>query len=195
MMNSLMNFMPLTVIFFGWTFAAGPVLYWATQSVYSVVQQWLITGWGSLREWVPWLPEMPEHRRLGYRPPRSEDDPVVVSGDRSHLTGFSGWLQRWMEAKTSERMEMKAQQRAERSSATAPEEPETAPNAASPVVVTGQGKSNGRRGRTAPAADRKSGAAAADAEAAERARSESGSRAVVIQRGASSGKSNGTKRN
>ena len=46
-MNTMMNFMPLTVVFFGWSFAAGPVLYWATQSVYSVVQQWFITGWGS----------------------------------------------------------------------------------------------------------------------------------------------------
>jgi YidC/Oxa1 family membrane protein insertase len=47
MMNSVMNIMPLTVVFFGWSFAAGPVLYWATQSVYSVVQQWFITGWGN----------------------------------------------------------------------------------------------------------------------------------------------------
>ena len=68
MMNSIMNFMPLTVVFFGWSFAAGPVLYWATQSVYSVVQQWFITGWGNFIKWAPFLPELPEHRRLGYRP-------------------------------------------------------------------------------------------------------------------------------
>lgn len=100
MMNQVMNFMPLTVILFGWSFAAGPVLYWATQSVYSVVQQWIITGWGSMKDWVPGLPELPEHRRLGYRPPRSLDDVVVLGGEGGQAVkakGFSGWLQAQMD--------------------------------------------------------------------------------------------------
>src|SRR5215216_3176665 len=75
MMNSVMNIMPLTVVFFGWNFAAGPVLYWAT-----------------------FLPELPEHRRLGYRPPRDLDTVVVVSGDGQpvYAPGPMGWLQRKM---------------------------------------------------------------------------------------------------
>ncbi len=99
MMNSVMNIMPLTVVFFGWSFAAGPVLYWATQSVYSVVQQWFITGWGNFIKWAPFLPELPEHRRLGYRPPRDLDSVVVVSGDGQpvHAPGPMGWLQRKMD--------------------------------------------------------------------------------------------------
>jgi YidC/Oxa1 family membrane protein insertase len=98
MMNSVMNFMPLTVVFFGWSFAAGPVLYWATQSVYSVVQQWFITGWGNFIKWAPFLPELPEHRRLGYRPPRNLDEVVVVSGDGQPVYGPGpmGWFQRKM---------------------------------------------------------------------------------------------------
>lgn len=96
MMNTMMNFMPLTVIFFGWTFASGAVLYWAIQSVYSVVQQWLITGWGQLKDWFPGLPEMPEHRRLGYVAPRSIDDVVVVSGEAPEPKGVMGWMQRRM---------------------------------------------------------------------------------------------------
>ncbi len=71
MMNTMMNFMPLMVVVFGWGFASGPVIYWVTQSVYSVVQQWFITGWGSMSDWIPGLPELPEHKRLGYRPPRA----------------------------------------------------------------------------------------------------------------------------
>lgn len=69
MMNTMTNFMPLLVVFFGWTFISGAVLYWLVQSIYSVAQQWLITGWGSLKNWVPQLEkfELPEHRRLGYR--------------------------------------------------------------------------------------------------------------------------------
>ncbi len=106
MMNSVMNFMPLTVVFFGWSFAAGPVLYWATQSVYSVVQQWFITGWGNFIKWAPFLPELPEHRRLGYRPPRDLDSVVVNSGDGPVLApGPMGWLQRKMDEAQKQAME------------------------------------------------------------------------------------------
>jgi YidC/Oxa1 family membrane protein insertase len=98
MMNTMMNFMPLMVIFFGWTFASGPVIYWAAQSVYSVVQQWFITGWGSMLDWFPYLPELPEHRRLGYRAPRPMDEVVVVSGEGGpKQRGFMGWMNRKME--------------------------------------------------------------------------------------------------
>jgi YidC/Oxa1 family membrane protein insertase len=106
MMNSVMNIMPLTVVFFGWTFAAGPVLYWATQSVYSVAQQWFITGWGSFIKWAPFLPELPEHRRLGYRPPRDLEDVVVVSGGEPvYAPGPMGWMQKKMSEAQKQAME------------------------------------------------------------------------------------------
>ena len=113
MMNTMMNFMPLTVILFGWGFASGAVVYWVTQSVFSVVQQWFITGWGSMKEWAPGLPELPEHRRIGYRPPRALDDVVVMSGDEDGASarpaGAMGWFQR--------KMEQAQQQAAERNQA------------------------------------------------------------------------------
>jgi YidC/Oxa1 family membrane protein insertase len=96
-MNQMMNFMPLMVVIFGWSFASGPVIYWVTQSVYSVIQQWFITGWGSLKDWLPWLPELPDHRRLGYVAPRNLDDVVVVSGEPKEQKGFQGWMMRKME--------------------------------------------------------------------------------------------------
>jgi len=96
-MNTMMNFMPLMVVLFGWSFAAGPVLYWATQSIYSVIQQWFITGWGSLGEWFPWLPELPDHRRLGYKAPRPIEDVMVVSGQPVEQKGFSGWMNKRMQ--------------------------------------------------------------------------------------------------
>jgi YidC/Oxa1 family membrane protein insertase len=67
MMQSMMSFMPIMVVIFGWKFDSGPVLYWTTQSIYSVVQQYFITGWGALKDWLPFLPDLPEHRRLGHR--------------------------------------------------------------------------------------------------------------------------------
>jgi YidC/Oxa1 family membrane protein insertase len=93
MMNTMMNFMPIMVVFFGWTFAAGAVLYWATQSVYSVVQQWLITGFGSLKNWFPFLEkfELPEHRRLGHRKQPLERNEIQGEVQQK---GLMGYLQR-----------------------------------------------------------------------------------------------------
>jgi YidC/Oxa1 family membrane protein insertase len=39
---------PIMVLFFGWSYAAGLALYWMTSSVFGMVQQYFVTGWGSL---------------------------------------------------------------------------------------------------------------------------------------------------
>ncbi len=116
MMNTMMNFMPLMVVVFGWTFAAGPVLYWVTQSVYSVVQQWLITGFGALKDWFPWLPELPEHRHLGYRAPRDLDAIAAENGGKPASQGrFMGWAQKKAEEAQEQRDRMETE-RAKRAS-------------------------------------------------------------------------------
>jgi len=97
MMNTMMSFMPLTVVLFGWSFLSGAVIYWVVQAIYSVVQQWLITGWGSIGEWFPWLPELPEHRRLGYAAPRDPNDLVMVSGEKPKQGRFQAWMAKKME--------------------------------------------------------------------------------------------------
>jgi YidC/Oxa1 family membrane protein insertase len=134
MMNTMMNFMPLMVVFFGWKFDSGPVIYWVTQSLYSVVQQWFITGWGSLRDWVPGLPELPEHRRLGYHPPRNLDDVVVLSGESAApKSGVMGWFQRKMEEAQAQQAERAASgDRRQTADAPARDEPRT-PRGARPV--------------------------------------------------------------
>jgi YidC/Oxa1 family membrane protein insertase len=114
MMQSMMNFMPLMVVIFGWNFAAGVVLYWAAQSLYSVIQQWFITGWGSLKDWMPWLPEMPEHRRLGHQSAEKRKKKVVVSGeeDEHQMGGLFGWMQR-KSAEIEKRQAERARERGE----------------------------------------------------------------------------------
>jgi YidC/Oxa1 family membrane protein insertase len=107
MMNTMMNFMPLMVVVFGWTFASGAVLYWATQALYSVVQQWFITGWGSLGAWFPFLPELPEHRRLGHRKPLEPQE----------ITGEPKGLMAKMQKRALQMEEQKKQAAAERSQA------------------------------------------------------------------------------
>jgi YidC/Oxa1 family membrane protein insertase len=38
---------PAMVLFFGWNYAAGLALYWTVSSVFAMVQQYFVTGWGS----------------------------------------------------------------------------------------------------------------------------------------------------
>jgi YidC/Oxa1 family membrane protein insertase len=173
----------LTVILFGWSFAAGPVIYWATQSVYSVVQQWFITGWGSLRDWLPNLPELPEHRRLGYRAPVNPEDLVVVGGEGGQVVraGVGGWFQKKMEEAQQQALARSAQT----GSAEATPEPEPDPT---PVVVPAA--RNGKRAGGPNGRARANGAAGqANANANAKAHAQSGaaataapSKAVIVPR-------------
>lgn len=100
MMTQMMQFLPITVIIFGWGFPSGLVLYWATQSVFGAVQQYFITGWGALRDWVPFLPEV-----VRYTPPdpdEIDESKVIVSssdGARPVMPqrGFWGLISKQME--------------------------------------------------------------------------------------------------
>ncbi|HZU11260.1 MAG TPA: YidC/Oxa1 family membrane protein insertase [Chloroflexota bacterium] len=52
MMNSLMNFMPLIIIFFAARYPSGLSLYWVTSTLIGILIQYRITGWGLLP--TPW---------------------------------------------------------------------------------------------------------------------------------------------
>jgi YidC/Oxa1 family membrane protein insertase len=88
MMNTMMTFTPLMVVIFGWQFASGPVIYWAVSAIYSAVQQWFITGWGSMLDWMPFLPDLPEHRRLGYEAPEKKAKRRERAGEQKGLFGL-----------------------------------------------------------------------------------------------------------
>ena len=47
-MKMMQYIMPLITVFFGWTFPAGLALYWTVSTVFQAVQQFFVTGWGSL---------------------------------------------------------------------------------------------------------------------------------------------------
>jgi YidC/Oxa1 family membrane protein insertase len=47
-MKIMQFIMPLVTLFFAWTFPAGLALYWTTSTIFSMVQQYFVTGWGSL---------------------------------------------------------------------------------------------------------------------------------------------------
>jgi YidC/Oxa1 family membrane protein insertase len=189
MMNSIMNIMPLTVVFFGWSFAAGPVLYWATQSVYSVVQQWFITGWGRLIEWAPFLPELPEHRRLGYRAPRDLEAVVVRSDDEPvFASGAMGWMQRKMHEAQKQALERASSQNSEASAATgAPDGKAGAIDVdAVPARPSGNGaaRSRGGKGGKGKKGGKSAAAPGAKSAAVARAADRSNSAAASIPAGA-----------
>jgi YidC/Oxa1 family membrane protein insertase len=46
--KTMQYMMPLITVIFGWTFAAGLALYWTVSSIFQAVQQYFVTGWGSL---------------------------------------------------------------------------------------------------------------------------------------------------
>jgi len=47
-MQSMMQFMPIMFVFFTLQVPAGLAVYWLTSNVFSMVQQYFITGWGTL---------------------------------------------------------------------------------------------------------------------------------------------------
>lgn len=80
MMNQMMQFMPLMVIFFGFRFPAGLALYWVTNTLVAIFQQYFVTGWGSLVLLIPALRNVPTPGagKLGPPPPTP---PTVTARD------------------------------------------------------------------------------------------------------------------
>jgi YidC/Oxa1 family membrane protein insertase len=75
MQNSIMQFMPLMMLYFGTTISAGVVLYWLTQNLAGIVQQYFQTGWGSL---------------LPNRAPANPNPAGITSGGGSGAKGGGG---------------------------------------------------------------------------------------------------------
>lgn len=57
-LNSIMQWVPIIFGFTALNFPCGPVIYWVATSIFSTVQQYFITGWGSLAD-IPGLSFLP----------------------------------------------------------------------------------------------------------------------------------------
>jgi len=55
-MAQSMLILPLMFGYLGFTFPAGAVLYWVVGSILSMIQQYVISGWGSLANYLKFLP-------------------------------------------------------------------------------------------------------------------------------------------
>jgi YidC/Oxa1 family membrane protein insertase len=55
-MTQTMLIMPIVFGYIGFTFPSGAVLYWVVGSILSMIQQYVISGWGSLANYLKFLP-------------------------------------------------------------------------------------------------------------------------------------------
>jgi YidC/Oxa1 family membrane protein insertase len=71
MMQNMMTFMPLIILFTSINFPAGTVIYWAVSSLFGAVQQYFITGFGSLSTLpgLGFLPRKPAPSAIAPPPP------------------------------------------------------------------------------------------------------------------------------
>ncbi len=59
MMQSMMYYFPLITVFIAWSLPAGLAVYWVTTTLFQIVQQYFVTGWGQLPRFIPVLANVP----------------------------------------------------------------------------------------------------------------------------------------
>jgi YidC/Oxa1 family membrane protein insertase len=80
-MTQMMMFMPLVFGYIAFTFPQGAVLYWVVSSLVGIVQQYFTSGWGSLANYLKFLP--PDGKAST---PPATLAPAVVSGEAAGAT-------------------------------------------------------------------------------------------------------------
>lgn len=103
MMNTMMNFMPLMIVFFATRYASGLSLYWVTSTLIGILIQYRITGWGLLPETVRGFaaniqsrgatrptPQRQVKRSTAVKPPREIRAMPVDKGSDVEATGTNG---------------------------------------------------------------------------------------------------------
>ncbi|MBI4320031.1 MAG: membrane protein insertase YidC [Chloroflexi bacterium] len=74
MMNQMMQFMPIMMVIFAFSVPSGLVLYWVASNVFTFVQQYFATGWGSL---------LPEKQAIVVEARVSKGQPGVAAAERA----------------------------------------------------------------------------------------------------------------
>lgn len=59
-MKMMQFIMPFFTLFIGWTFPSGLALYWTVSAIFQAVQQYFVTGWGSLLTTPTFKKELPK---------------------------------------------------------------------------------------------------------------------------------------
>ena len=59
MMQTMQYYFPLITVFIAWSLPSGLALYWVTTTVFGIVQQYFVSGWGQLPRFLPFLRRIP----------------------------------------------------------------------------------------------------------------------------------------
>ena len=59
MMQSMAYYFPLITVVIAWGLPAGLSLYWVATTLFQIAQQYVVTGWGQLAKWLPFLRAIP----------------------------------------------------------------------------------------------------------------------------------------
>lgn len=143
MMQNMMQFMPIYIIFISWGFPAGTVIYWAFSSIFGAVQQYFITGFGTLPDLpgLGWLPRKPIEPPTPIRP-RSEIEGADGAATRPAPRGM---MARMMERALQAQEAQKGAQAAQGAQATTAIE-DTRSRGGAATRPTGTGASTTRTG-------------------------------------------------
>lgn len=99
-MQTMGLIMPFFTIFLGWTFPAGLALYWCTTTMFSIVQQYFITGWGSLTVMPPILEGL-----LGRKDQHKSRGTKVAVNDQRFIKDVEKPQKRVVEGSTSDELD------------------------------------------------------------------------------------------
>ena len=59
MMQSMAYYFPLITVVIAWGLPSGLSLYWVATTLFQIAQQYVVTGWGQLAKWLPFLRAIP----------------------------------------------------------------------------------------------------------------------------------------
>jgi YidC/Oxa1 family membrane protein insertase len=59
MMQSMQDYIPLITVLIAWSQPAGLAIYWVTTTLFGIVQQYFVSGWGQLPRFLPFLRLIP----------------------------------------------------------------------------------------------------------------------------------------
>ena len=67
MMQSMVYYFPIITVVIAWQLPSGLAIYWVTTTLFQIVQQYFVTGWGQLTRWLPFLKDIPTPADRGMR--------------------------------------------------------------------------------------------------------------------------------
>lgn len=92
-MSQAMLVMPLVFAYISFTFPMGAVFYWVVGSLIGITQQYFIAGWGSLVNYLPFLPERTS--AAAAVPAAAPDSNVLSSAGSSDVSAAPARLSFW----------------------------------------------------------------------------------------------------